>query len=227
MLDEEEQLLVEELLVEEDQLLSTEAFTTEMEPSIEMAEDLKEPGKDEVGVDDSGTEINASDRHVDQQEELLQEHQQSIDADLSIQEPPSTVETVASGSQCRSVQASDLSNSSSNNREIHQENIKHALHEIISEIDREMEADFSNEEVSLLNWTTDSLMMVSSFLLWPFSVFPAFDVQGMRRLVRPFTMLIELRVHAKDRKNRICNNRVIFYSIFSNNNNRWKKQDRW
>uniref|UniRef100_A0A0P4YVP3 Uncharacterized protein n=1 Tax=Daphnia magna TaxID=35525 RepID=A0A0P4YVP3_9CRUS len=149
LLDEEEQLLVEELLVEEDQSLSAEAFTTEMEPSIEMAEDLKEPGNDDGGVDDSGTEINTSIGDVDQQEELAQEHQQSTEADLSIQEPQSTEadQTVASGSECRPVEAGDLSGSSSNNREIQQENIKHALHEIISEIDREMEADFSNEEV--------------------------------------------------------------------------------
>ncbi|XP_057365531.1 uncharacterized protein LOC130686425 [Daphnia carinata] len=147
LLDEEERLLAEELLVEEDQSLSAEAFTTEMEPSIEMAEDLKEPG---IGGDgDSGTEINTSVGNVDQQEELAQEHQQSSEADLSIQEPQSTEadQTVASGSECRPVEASDLSGSSSNNREIEQENIKQTLHEIISEIDREMEADFSNEEV--------------------------------------------------------------------------------
>lgn len=42
------------------------------------------------------------------------------------------------------------SHQNSANCEIQQESIKHALHEIISEIDREMEADFANEEVSRL-----------------------------------------------------------------------------
>lgn len=36
-----------------------------------------------------------------------------------------------------------------NNREIEQESIKQTLHDIISEIDREMEADNFNEEVCL------------------------------------------------------------------------------
>lgn len=195
LLDEEEQLLVEELLVEEDQSLSAEAFTTEMEPSIEMAEDLKEPGNDDGGVDDSGTEINTSIGDVDQQEELAQEHQQSTEADLSIQEPQSTEadQTVASGSECRPVEAGDLSGSSSNNREIQQENIKHALHEIISEIDREMEADFSNEEVShssilyaqLVNvWCRWGKQLPNLFMSVALLFSPAPDVQGMRRPVR-------------------------------------------
>ena len=39
-----------------------------------------------------------------------------------------------------------LTSSSVHCKEIEQENIKHALHEIISEIDREMEADFNEDE---------------------------------------------------------------------------------
>ena len=124
------------------------------EPSIEMAEDLKEPGiSGGGGVEDgdSGTEINTSGVVEDQHQQ-----EESVEAESCIQEPAlaEAVEIVASGSECRpEVQNSaglSSSSSASNlaNREIPQENIKHALHEIISEIDREMEADFSNEEVS-------------------------------------------------------------------------------
>ena len=169
LVDEEEQLLAQEILLEETAVVVDEKccssqtiFTTEMEPSIEMAEDLQEPGNDDgrIGGDSSrsGTEINTSDGIVVVQQ---QEHEQLMsdvaDEDLSIRQE-SEAAAVASGSECRPVETCDLSaipssssvanNNNSSNREIQQENIKHALHEIISEIDREMEADLSNEEVS-------------------------------------------------------------------------------
>lgn len=138
------------------------------EPSIEMVEDLKEPGDG-----DSGTEINTSgggggsgvDGGVQPvKPENQHEKTPAVEADLSIQETETTAtsesafsssaeqethqhETVASG--CESGPVENAISSGLSNREIPQENIKHALHEIISEIDREMEADFSNEEVSL------------------------------------------------------------------------------
>lgn len=162
--------MAQELLLEagEESFSCGAAFTTEAEPpSIEMAEDLKEPGNDDGG-DSGGTEINTSAVDVVQQQELEQEILEREAAthevgeeDSSIRQEPrlSTLveEAVASGSECRPVENSDLSvplssslssSHSHSNREIQQENIKHALHEIISEIDREMEADLSNEEVS-------------------------------------------------------------------------------
>ncbi len=169
LLDEEEQLLAQELLLEaaEETFSCGAAFTTETEPSVEMAEDLKEPGNDDGGDSGGGTEINTSGA-VQQQEQQQELPERGAthgvgEEDSSIREPQppplSTLEAVASGSECRPVENSDLSvplsssptsGHSHSNREIQQENIKHALHEIISEIDREMEADLSNEEVSLL-----------------------------------------------------------------------------
>lgn len=161
--------MAQELLLEaaEETFSCGAAFTTEAEPpSIEMAEDLKEPGNDDGG-DSGGTEINTSAVDVQQEQEILEReaatHEVGEEDSASIRQEPrlSTLveEAVASGSECRPVENSDLSvpllSSSSlssghshSNREIQQENIKHALHEIISEIDREMEADLSNEEVS-------------------------------------------------------------------------------
>ena len=167
LLDEEEQLLAQEILLEETALVVDEKccssqtiFTTEMEPSIEMAEDLKEPGNDDgrIGGDSSrsGTEINTSDGIVVVQQQEHEQLMSDVAEDLSIRQE-SEAAAVASGSECRPVETCDLSaipssssvaNNNSSNREIQQENIKHALHEIISEIDREMEADLSNEEVS-------------------------------------------------------------------------------
>lgn len=127
----------------------------ETEPSIEMSEDLKEPGDI-----DSGTEINTSGDGVNgvenggvQQEQAEHQHEktepESVEPDFSIQQTAEEAqEAVASGCDSRPVENATLSDSSVLNREIQQENIKHALHEIISEIDREMEADLSNEEVS-------------------------------------------------------------------------------
>jgi hypothetical protein len=108
---------------------------------------------------------------LEQEQEILEREAATHEVgeeDSSIRQEPrlSTLveEAVASGSECRPVENSDLSvplssslssSHSHSNREIQQENIKHALHEIISEIDREMEADLSNEEVSsdiLTHW---------------------------------------------------------------------------
>ncbi len=148
----------------------SELAVTEMEPSIEMAEDLKEPGIGGGSVGDSGTEINTSGVVEDQQREhqQKQEAEESVETESSIQEPlAEAVEIVASGSECRQELPQNgavrLSNSSSNlaSREIEQENIKQTLHEIISEIDREMEADFSNEEVSLFSkWQREIIIHV-------------------------------------------------------------------
>lgn len=208
LLDEEEQLLAQEILLEETAVVVDEKccssqtiFTTEMEPSIEMAEDLKEPGNDDgrIGGDSSrsGTEINTSDGIVVVQQQEHEQLMSDVAEDLSIRQE-SEAAAVASGSECRPVETCDLSaipssssvaNNNSSNREIQQENIKHALHEIISEIDREMEADLSNEEVSwifclsLLQrqcnvWALGKRVRLSLFVVSRFVFsFPATDVE--------------------------------------------------
>jgi len=59
--------------------------------------------------------------------------------------PPASA-TEINSAETLSVQ--QLTSSSVHCKEIEQENIKHALHEIISEIDREMEADFNEDEAN-------------------------------------------------------------------------------
>lgn len=153
MLDNQEEIVTDqEPMVEE----FKQADEPELQPSIEMSEDLKEPGDI-----DSGPEINTSggvngvDNGGVQQQQEQTEHQhektepEPVEADSSIQQTAEEAqEAVASGCDSGPVENASVSDSHVVNREIQQENIKHALHEIISEIDREMEADLSNEEVS-------------------------------------------------------------------------------
>lgn len=149
---QDEQLLEQELMKQAD----------EMEPSIEMARDFKEPG--DV---DSRPEINTS---AGMEQQTMLEHQQEENqesADSRIQENRDETETVASG--CQSSPVVDNGSLSEppppdlSNREIPQENIKHALHEIISEIDREMEADMSNEEVRFFHSRSDGAPCLDVF----------------------------------------------------------------
>lgn len=132
--------------VAQDEQLLDETMDSVKEPSIETAANLNEPGN---GTD--STEINTSGSDEHQQEEHQQEEKsstaESIEVDSIQQAAAESEVAVASGPDNRPVVAV-------NNREIEQENIKHKLHEIISEIDREMEADdLSNEEVSVATKT--------------------------------------------------------------------------
>lgn len=131
----------------------------ELEPSSERVDDSDAP---EESVD-TGTEINASDgdqvapaRSQEQEQEPEQQSADSSGIEQQSREPvASGCEPLEEVEEEQESEAQQLhpksggvsSSSSSNNKEIEQESIKQTLHEIISEIDREMEGDLLNEEV--------------------------------------------------------------------------------
>lgn len=139
------------------------------EPSSEMDIDLQKPGShgshDDSGGGGGGTEINTSKGEHQEEDGRLErpasshnvepEPLQPESSSLDIQEPDKAVlfsdrdlppQPHPNINNINNNINNNSSNSShiSNNREIEQESIKQTLHDIISEIDREMEA----EEVS-------------------------------------------------------------------------------
>jgi len=132
------------------------------EPSTELDENFEEPGSGE-----KQTEINTSNGTTHEESTELttsSEIQESVtppessstdvkeEAVLSM--PPDPIEEEI-------LPAANINpHNNNNNREIEQESIKQTLHDIISEIDREMEADNFNEEVCFLKRSMKPLLIL-------------------------------------------------------------------
>lgn len=100
-----------------------------------------------AAVDGVGTEINASDDRPLGTNHETDEASIPLESRVVDAQAPSGDDCVSQQQEQQQQRQQDH-HQNNPNREIEQESIKHALHEIISEIDREMEADFANEEVS-------------------------------------------------------------------------------
>ena len=114
-------------------------------PASGMTEPSAGEGSDRVMDADQavpGTEINASNERPSNEE--------TDQASIPLESVDAGARSSDDGSAPRANETQQQNNSAAN-CEIQQESIKHALQEIISEIDREMEADFANEEVSRLS----------------------------------------------------------------------------
>jgi len=118
-----------------------------------MEPDCVDPGSTDGGGDEHhSTEINASDDSDVQRPTTPTPPIAVADEPTTLTAPAhetdSSSRSIETEQGSSAVQAS-VSSGSGSSREIEQESIKQTLHEIISEIDREMEADFISEEVRL------------------------------------------------------------------------------
>lgn len=132
------------------------------EPSSELDGDRQEPGRTEIntsGKEEDGQRPGTPPSHP--AEPSPSTPPPPAESSLALQESDRTDEVVADQVETQHPATSHHPNT---NREIEQESIKQTLHDIISEIDREMESDNFNEEVFFFSFPSTSAAAILTFL---------------------------------------------------------------